>query len=161
MILKEKQKIKVRMFFELMGWPSEALHPALKKIVDRLRQTWEIHSEDYSDPEKVGEKMHSSYVEIEATVSDIKELILVTLSFGPSVVEVLEPSEIILNANDLQDSLADMSGKVHELDKQVKVLAAQLKKANTVFEKLKNKPESEKEAQNKEPEESSKFTIEE
>ena len=65
-----------------------------------------------------------------------------------------------MTAADLQEMLADASAKVNEMDKQVKVLAAQVKKAQNVFDKLKNKAKEQKEAQNKEPEESSKFTIE-
>ena len=160
MFVKEKQKIKVRMFFELMGWPKEALNKQLKKTVDHLRKTWKILKEDYAEPEKVGEKIFTTHVEFEAEVPNVHELFSVTLAFGPSIVEVIEPEEIILTANETQDILADISAKVTVMDKDIKILAAQVKKAKDVFQKLKKKPEKPKEAQNKEQEETPKITIE-
>jgi len=184
-MLKERQKIKIRMFFELMGWPPEALNNSLEQIIGHLKKTWKITKEEYSQPEKIqreeagqgetGQKpesaeskqeetpkkreMFSSHVEIEAEISNLSDLFMVVLNFGPSVIEIIEPAEIVLNANELQDIMADTSGKVNAMDMDVKILAAQLKQATDILQKLQKKPETEKEAENKAPEDGSKFTI--
>lgn len=154
-----EQKLKVRLFFELMGWPEEALNTHLKKIVDHLKTIWKVTKEEYAKPEKVSEKIFTSHVEMEAEVPKITDLFMVVLNFGPSVVEVLEPVEFVLTAGELQDMMADASAKVNTMDQDVKVLAAQLKQATSIIEKLQKQPEKEKEAENKSPEEGSKFTI--
>ena len=177
-MIKERQKIKVRMFFELMGWPPEALNTHLEQIVGHLKKTWKLTKEEYAKPEKIhkegteqdiGEgskeetpkknEMFSSHVEIEAEISNLPDLFMVVLNFGPSVIEIIEPEEVFLTANEIQDIMADVSAKVNAMDMDVKILAAQLKQATGILQNLQKKPEKEKEAQNKSPEEGSKFTI--
>ena len=159
MVLGKKQTIKVRMFIELMGWPKEALNESLKKIVETLKDKWKVLKEDYSEPEKIGEKSFSSYVELEAEVPNVQQLFGVVLAYGPTVVEIIEPSEVYVSATDMQDILADISSKVNILDRDVKVLSMRFKKATELIEKLKNGSETEKEAQNDEENKTSKFTI--
>lgn len=157
MFFKAKQRIVVRMFFELMGWPKDALNKTLKNIIHtHLAKRIKILKEEYSEPEKVEgtQKMFISHVEIEAEIPDIKDLFVITLSFAPSVVEILEPPELIITAHDLQDVLADISSKVQELDKQVKVLAAHVKKLKE------NASKSQKEQEKPANENSSKIVIE-
>ena len=147
------------MFFELMGWPKEALNEHLKKIVDRLRKNVKVFEEHYAEPEKIGEKMFTSHVEFEAEIKNLRDLFVITLSFGPSVVEIIDPPEVIITADELQDILADVSAKVSAMDKDIKVLAARLKQANDVLKKLKIVPKKPKEAENEKIEETPNFTI--
>ena len=177
-MINEKQKIKVRMFFELMGWPPEALNKHLEQIVEHLKKTWKVTKEEYAVPEKIHKddevqtgneskteetqkknEMYSSHVEIEADISNLPDLFMVILNFGPSIIEIIEPEEVFIKANELQDIMADISAKVNAMDMDVKILAAQLKQATNILQKLKKTPEIEKEAQNESPEDGSKFTI--
>ncbi len=159
MVLGSKQKIKVRIYLELMGWPKEALNENLKKIVGQVKDKWNIYKEDYSEPEKVGDKMFSSYVEFESEVPDINQLFSFVLNYGPTVVEILEPNEVYVSGSDMQDIMADISSKVNMLDRNLKIVSARFKKAAKIIEKLKKGSEKEKEAQNEEKDESTKFTI--
>jgi len=166
------------MFFELMGWPPEALNKHLEQIVEHLKKLWKVTKEEYAKPEKIQKEeapqetgndskqenpkkneMFSSHVEIEAEISNLPDLFMVVLNFGPSVIEIIEPEEVFLTANEIQDIMADVSAKVNAMDMDVKILAAQLKQATDILQKIQKKPETEKEAQNKSPEEGSKFTI--
>ncbi len=159
MFVKDKEKIQVRMFFELMGWPKEALNESLKKIVAHLGKRIKIKNEEYAEPEKIGEKMYTSHVEFEAEIKNIRDLFAITLSFGPSVVEILDPPEILLTAADLQEILADVSAKVTNMDKDIKVLGARLRQATNILNKLKIVSKKEKEAQNEKIEDNPNFTI--
>ncbi len=159
MFVKKKQKIRVRMFFELMGWPKEALNKSLKDIVNKLRQTINVTDEKYAEPEKISEKMYTSHVEFEAEIKNVRDVFMITISFGPSVVEILDPAEIIITAGEFQDILADISAKVNTMDKDIKILAARLKQATDVLKRLKIVPKKEKEAENKQIEDNPNFTI--
>jgi len=144
-ILRDSSKIKARIFFEVMGWPAEALNAHLKKLLDLLKtKGWSIYREEYADPEKIGEKMYTSHVEFEVEIPDISTLFQFCLAYAPSVVEIIEPSEIYLTAAEIQDIIADMNSKIHEMDKSIKLLAAQVaqfKKQAKTEEKSEEKPE--------------------
>ncbi len=159
MILGKKQKIKVRIFIELMGWPKETLNDTLKKIVDTIKKKWTVYKEDYSEPEKMGEKMFSSYVEFEAEFSDLKELFTVVLNYGPTVVEIIEPTEVYISGSDMQDIMADISSKINMLDRNIKILSARIKQTQGSIQKSENNTTNQKEAQNEEKDKTSKFTI--
>lgn len=159
MILGKKQKIKVRIFIELMGWPKETLNDTLKKIVDTIKKKWTVYREDYSEPEKMGEKMFSSYVEFEAEFSDLKDLFNIVLNYGPTVVEIIEPTEVYISGSDMQDIMADISSKVNMLDRNIKILSARIKQTQGSIKKPENNATNQKEAQNEEKDKTSKFTI--
>ncbi len=119
--------IKVRIIFQVMGWPPEVLNQTLKKVVDQIRNSWKIISEDYSEPEKIKEakNMYSSFVEFVAEAPDFAQLFSFVLNYAPSVIEVLEPREIVVSMDQLQDSLADLTAKLQDLDKRIKLLSAE------------------------------------
>ena len=120
--------MKIRVIFELMGWPPEEVVKALKRLVEILKQNkWKIHSEEYSEPEKIegAQKMYAAFVEFIAEVNDLRSLFSFVMTYAPTVVEVLEPSEVIITADEAQDIIADLTAKLQELDKQVKLLSAE------------------------------------
>ena len=110
-----------------MGWPPEELTKALKRLVDAIGKTWKVLSADYSTPEKIegAQKMYSAFVEFTAEVNDVRELFSFVMTYAPTVVEILEPPEFVLRADQLQDVIADLTAKLQELDKQVKMLSAE------------------------------------
>ena len=129
-IVKDSQKMKVRIFFEVLGWPAEALTEHLKTTVGRLKKTWKITKEEYAVPEPLEHKnlkLLTTHVEFEAVVPTFNDLVLFCIVYGPSVVEIIEPSEIYITAGEIQDTLADVISKIQIMDKDVKVLAAQNK----------------------------------
>lgn len=157
----KNMKIKVRIFFEVMGWPEDALNEHLKKLMDKLKEKWKVFSEDYSKPDKISEKMYTSHVEFEAEIPSIQDLFAFVLNYAPSAIEILDPPEIYMTAGDLQDILADMVSKIQGMDKEIKVLSSQntqMKRILSQIEQarqkhLKEKAEKEPESKNK-PEES-------
>lgn len=120
--------MKVRVIFELMGWPPEELVNALKRLMEALRKSsWKIVSEEYSNPEKIegSNRMYSAFVEFIAEIQDLRQLFTFVMTYAPTVIEVLDPPEMVITANQIQDILADLTAKLQELDKQVKVLSAE------------------------------------
>ena len=109
-----------------MGWPQEALMNTLKNLMNVLKKSWDIEKEEYSEPEKIeGSQMYSAFVEFIANIEDVYSLFSFVITYAPSVIEVLEPPEIVIPVNKLQDILVDLTGKLQDLDKEVKYLSAQ------------------------------------
>ena len=129
-LTRHTSKLKARIFFEVMGWPAEALTKHLKDVLNKLRKQWKISDEKYETPIPIDEKnpkMLTAHVEFEAEIPNIADLIMFSILYGPSVVEILEPSEIYLKSSELQDILADVISKIQLMDKDIKLLAAQNK----------------------------------
>jgi hypothetical protein len=119
-------KIKVRIFFEVMGWPADALTQHLKTVVEKLRKTWVVRSEHYEEPVPLENhpKMLTAHAEFEADVPSFNDLVMFCMLYGPSVVEILEPAEFYLKAGQVQDILADLISRMQLMDKEIKFLAA-------------------------------------
>lgn len=147
------EKIKARIFFEVMGWPAEALTNHLKTVVEKLKKTWKISNENYAEPVPVDEKepkILTTHVEFEAIIPSFHDLVVFSLLYGPSVVEIIEPPEIYLTAGEIQDILADIISKVQAMDRDIKLLASQNKILNEKLKSLTPSESSEKEDKDKE-----------
>ena len=138
---------------EVMGWPEDKLKGHLKEVVNTLREKlkWKISREDYAEPEKLGDKMYNTHVEFEAEFNNVLDLFTFAMAHGPSVIEVLEPAELYLNAGELQDILSDMISKAQTMDKEIKILAAQNKKMVDILNMLEKKGILRKPTPNDEP----------
>jgi hypothetical protein len=129
-IVRDSSRIKVRIFFEVMGWPADGLTEHLKKVVNNLKRKWKITKENYAEPIPLDEKnpkVLTSHVEFEGVIPNIWDLFMFALMQGPSVVEIIEPSEIYLTAGEIQDILADIISKVQTMDREIKILSAKNK----------------------------------
>lgn len=140
-IVKDSQKIKVRMFMEVMGWPKEKLREHLEQVIKILKEKtkWKITNEKYAEPEKVGDKMFTNHVEFEGEASSLHDLFLFSMTYGPSVVEIIDPPEFYMTAGELQDILADLVSKVQSMDKEIKVIAAQNRQMSSLLNALEKK----------------------
>lgn len=133
--------MKIRVFLEVMGWPKEKLTEHLKEVLKLLKEKmkWKIICEKHAEPELLGEKMYVTHVEFDAEAKSFHEVLLFSMQHGPSVLEILDPPELYITAAELQDILADVISKVHIMDKDIKMLAAENKKLMDVFTLLKQK----------------------
>jgi hypothetical protein len=140
-ILRDNRPIKIRVFLEVMGWPKEKLNEHLKEVVGILkkRMDFKLEGENYAEPEKIGEKMYTSHVEFEGQAPSFHKLVMFALLHGPSVLEILDPPELYITAAEMQDILADVIAKVQNMDKDVKLLAAENKEFRDVFAVLEQK----------------------
>jgi len=86
--------------------------------------------------------MFTSHVEFEAEVPNFNDLMAFCLNFGPSVVEILEPSYIHLTAGEMQDMLSDLISKIQIMDKEIKVLSAQKRISDTKLNEMKPRKDS-------------------
>jgi len=119
--LSKKKWMKVSLIFEVLGTTREIVEKSLKEHIEKLEKikTIFLYKKDFSKIEEVEkpmknvEKAYSQIVETEAMIKDIKTLIIITISYGPSSIEILEPKKIEISAGEIQDISNMISGIIH------------------------------------------------
>ena len=130
--MEEKRKVRARFIIEVMGKPKEMLTKALKDIVKGVGEDgYGVESESYSKPKKAGKILFSAFVEFEIICDDLESLLGAILDYVPINVEVLEPENFSINISSLQEIVNDITSRLDNLDKQIKMLQA----ANAVLYK--------------------------
>jgi len=119
--LSKKKWMKVSLIFEVLGTTREIVEKSLKEHIEKLEKikTIFLYKKDFSKIEEVEkpmknvEKAYSQIVETEAMIKDIKTLIIIAISYGPSSIEILEPKKIEISAGEIQDISNMISGVIH------------------------------------------------
>jgi len=130
--MEEKPKILARIIIEILGKPKDYVEKTLKVVVDKIKETKGIKLENYEfeKPKKVEGDVFSSFVELELWVNDISVLLGLCFDYMPSSIEILEPQEIRLKANNLSDFLNDLLANLHTLDMRLKTYVQENKVLN-------------------------------
>ena len=119
--LSKKKWMKVSLIFEVLGTTREIVEKSLKEHIEKLEKikTIFLYKKEFSKIEEVEkpmknvEKAYSQIVETEAMIKDIKTLIIIAISYGPSSIEILEPKKIEISAGEMQDISNMISGVIH------------------------------------------------
>ncbi len=121
--LEDKKWMKVGLIFEVLGMNKEIVEKSLKEHIEKLEKikTSLIYKKNFSKIEKVEKPMkgietaYSQIVETEVMVQDLKTLIVITISYGPSSIEILKPNKIEVSAGEIQDIANMISGVIHQI----------------------------------------------
>lgn len=114
----------VRFIIEVLGKPAVIVEQTLKKVVESLGNRFKVLRADYSEPELFDESsILSAFVEVELKVKGFEELFSAVLDYGPTVVEILESSDLKVSSRELQASLSDMISKIHSMSKTMQALS--------------------------------------
>lgn len=117
------EDLTTRFIIEVMGKPGKLVTETLKKTVSFLKERYEVLSEDYSEPKMIDKgDLFTAFVEIEFKVESFEDLFLAIIDFGPTVVEIIEPSEVVVTDTELQAALTELVRKVHLLSKGIRAL---------------------------------------
>jgi len=120
--------MKLRIIVQMMGSPVKYILGLLEEIPKKLEKTGHKAKKlTIAEPEKVGDKYYSSFIELETEAKDLTDLFDIIIDYGPSSVEIIEPLELKVSAADLQKAVGTVSAILHEMDKAIKVSAAQNK----------------------------------
>ena len=139
----EENTIDLRCTIELLAKPKETAIEALKKIVENIEENGkklEVNEVTYGDPTPVEQDFFSAFVTFRLK-AEINEIFGFIIDYAPSVIEVLNTGDTKVTSADLQSVLNDVSGRLNEMDKSIKIFSAQniiLSKEN---EELKKKIE--------------------
>ena len=113
----------IRFIIEIMGKPPSIIEKTLRGVVDSFSNRYEVVSTDYSEAEEVkASSLFSAFVEIEFKVKDFEGLFSAVIDYGPTIIEVIEPSMINVSSTELQASLSDLVSKFHSMSKALQML---------------------------------------
>lgn len=120
--LQKKNWMRVELNFEVLGMNKDIVQKSLEEHIEKLGKvkTVFLYKKDFSEielvenPIKNVDKAYSRIVEAEAMIADIKTLMIIALSYGPSSIEVLEPKKLEISAADIQDISNMVAGVIHQ-----------------------------------------------
>ncbi len=118
----KKGQIMVWALFEILATDKTLAEKSLKdhikslkdeKTVSFTKETFE-EVQEIDKPHPKVEKGYSQICEIEFVVNGFSSLINITLNYGPTMIEILEPKKIEINLGELQDGVNSVAGMMHK-----------------------------------------------
>jgi hypothetical protein len=123
--MADEKPIRARFIIEVMGKPKEMVTKALKDIIKELKEDGKkIEKESYSKPKKSGKVFFTSFVEFEIICDNLDDFLGVIIDYIPINVEIIEPDIASIGIGPLQEIVNDLTSKLDNLDKQIKMLQA-------------------------------------
>lgn len=109
-------KVEARFIIQIAGKPVEHVQKALEKVKENLLNEKELCNViecEIVEPE-LGEEedLYSGFLDLEVKFSSIKKVLEFITDYSPSSVEIIEPKELKLDANDFTEVLNDISSKI-------------------------------------------------
>jgi len=106
---------------EVLAVTKEAALSSLEKHVERMKKdgACTIYKVDYKEAKKVENPFkepkhaYSTVVEVELLAKRFENLLYLVMNYGPSSVEILEPSNIKMETNEAQGILNSISEIIH------------------------------------------------
>ena len=112
--------ITVRIIIEIMGKPKDHVVETLQKMHEKLSEDdrFNVQSSDLATVRDVeGEDGYfSTYGEFELSVKNPSSLIELCFEYMPSNIEVLEPTQINFEYEDLSHLLSTVQSRLHQVD---------------------------------------------
>jgi hypothetical protein len=110
---KDPNKIRLKVIIEFQSAKKESLDKGMKKVKDMISKEpdFQIYAITPAEPIQEGEH-YSSYFDINLSLKDFRAITRLVFFYAPSSIEVVKPQKIELSADDLQDSLVEMSDMV-------------------------------------------------
>ena len=123
-IVKKKMKdgwIKAEMMIEVLAGSEDTAKRALENHMDKLDREGNtvVYKMDYKEIKKVENPMpqikeaYSFVVDVGLVANSYEKLFMLVLTYGPSSIEILEPSRITINVGDAQGILNSISDLIH------------------------------------------------
>jgi hypothetical protein len=118
--------LHARMFVEVQGNDKEACKVALERtIFDSLVEEESVtvlNVKFYELQKDSKDEFFSGVVEIDLLFRDFRWFINVTMRYGPSAIEIIEPHHVKLNLDEMQSILADVSELSQTFSSQILTL---------------------------------------
>ncbi|MBU1197790.1 hypothetical protein KJ765_04755 [Candidatus Micrarchaeota archaeon] len=107
--------ILVLLHFDAYGTDKEIIKQALVDLVGRVTNEAGViycrgEIEEVIEKENAGKKQYSTFTEIKVLFESISRAVSLCMKYAPIAIEVLEPKELKLKANEIQNLMLDASG---------------------------------------------------
>ncbi len=114
-------KILFRAVIEVLGKPMEHVEKSIRTYLDNLKknQDYELINEEIAEVKKQEEQkqeLWGTFAEIEVKTESTEKLIDFCLTYMPSQIEVLEPSEMKFSDDEISGLLNSLQAKLHQVD---------------------------------------------
>jgi hypothetical protein len=124
-------KIIARVIIEMMGAPKEYIEKTLTDYLEKLKKDGIKIKQEIVEKAKEQGELFSTFAELDIEFDKMEDLFGFCFDSMPSSVEILEPEDLQISANDFSNYLNDLQAKLHEVDMVVKTTRAQ----NAVLDK--------------------------
>tara|TARA_Y100000310_G_scaffold335538_1_gene417822 strand:+ start:3104 stop:3697 length:594 start_codon:yes stop_codon:yes gene_type:complete len=124
-----EKEITFRAVIEVLGRPQEHVESAMKGYLDKLKAdtTYQVIHEELAEAKKQEEeKMWVVFAELDIKTARVDDIIGFCFEYMPSMVEIVEPKELIMKDVVVTNFLNDLQAKLHHLG----IVAKQLKSEN-------------------------------
>ena len=117
----------------MLGKPAEHVTQALRKYVDQMKtdEKYTVRELQISPPREQEGGLWATFAEVEVGTSRLSYITDFCLDYMPSLIEIMEPQELVLKDVEFSQFLNDLQAKLHTVDlvaKQVKLENDFLKK---------------------------------
>ncbi len=111
------EKVEARLILEMLGRPPKHIVDTFATLLERLAQEKGVnvlHKEVHT-PVKVKDSadLYTTFAEIEASFESIRTLFGIIFAYMPSNVELIEPQNLKLTNNELNDLINLLAGRLH------------------------------------------------
>ncbi len=119
------QKIIFRTVLEVVGRPKDYVEHALKEYIEKLEKDsqYGVMSKEIADIEKQEkEELWMTFVELEIRTSSFGNIINFCFDYMPSLIEILEPNELVSSNAVVSSMFNDLQARLHQVDMVAKQL---------------------------------------
>ena len=120
-----EKKIIFRTVLEVAGRPQEYVENALKEYVEKLKKdtNFTVTSEEVAEVQKQEkQEIWMTFVELEIKTASMTNLISFCFDYMPSLIEVLEPHELVSSSAMISSLFNDLQARLHQVDMVAKQL---------------------------------------
>ena len=120
-----EKKILFRTVLEVVGRPKDYVENALREYIEKLKQDthYEIISKEIAELEKQEkQEMWMTFAELEIKTSSFSDIIGFCFDYMPSLIEILEPHELVSSNAVISSMFNDLQARLHQVDMVAKQL---------------------------------------
>ena len=118
----QKGWLRVWMAFDAIGVNEEVVKKALEGHMDKIDQDERIklYKKQFSDVKKMEKPLKNIEVgyaynsQVEATIKNLEDLVQLSIEYGPSGVEILEPKDMKITSSEAQSIVNGISHIMHQ-----------------------------------------------
>ncbi len=120
-----EKKILFRTVLEVVGRPKDYVQNALQEYIEKLQNDdhYEVVSKELAELEKQEkQEMWMTFAELEIRTSSFSDIIGFCFDYMPSLIEVLEPNELVSSNAVISSLFNDLQARLHQVDMVAKQL---------------------------------------
>ena len=123
---KKHEKIKAVFVLEILGKPADYLIKTLKEIITQMSEEKgvKVVEQKIHEPKPARQKegFFTTFAEIEVKVDQILSVAMLMFKYMPSHVEVIEPESFVLQNNEWNEILNELTRRLHGYDEVARMI---------------------------------------